>query len=278
MRPSDSPEKAAAASPGNDWAKLAPTALENLFEVSPDAIFVTDADGIIRDANPRAEEMFGHTRTELQGRPIESLIPAQYRKNHPRHRENYNAHPRARQMGSGINLFGLRKDGTEFPVDIMLKPLKTEAGYVVLSFVRDVTIQRAAQEALRLSDQELRLMIDTVRDYAIYTLDSDGTIMSWNPGAERIKQYSADEVVGRNFSRFFTQEDFDAGRPAEILRHAAKEGRFEEEGWRVRKDGSRFWAHVTLTAMYDSDGAVTGFAKVTRDKEPTGAGVADRRT
>jgi formate hydrogenlyase transcriptional activator len=265
MRPSDSSEKAAAATPAYDWAKLARGALENLFEVSPDAIFVTDSNGIIRGANSRATELFGHTQAEFYGQPVENLVPERYRRSHPRHRENYNAHPRARQMGAAMNLFGLRKDGTEFPVDIMLKPITTEAGPVVLSFVRDVTEQRAAQEAMRRNDQQLRSMIETVHDYAIYTLDRDGSIMSWNSGAERLKQYSADEILGRNFGHFFTQEDRDKGRPAQILRLATQRGRFEEEGWRVRKDGSRFWAHTSLTAIHDTTGALTGFAKVTRD-------------
>jgi len=265
MGPSDSPEKAAAATSGQDWAKLAQSALENLFEVSPDAILVTDSNGIIRGANPRVTELFGHTQVELYGQLIDSLVPERFRRNHPSHRDNYNAHPRARQMGAAMNLFGLRKDGTEFPVDIMLKPITTEAGPLVLSFVRDVTEQQAAQEGLRRNDQLLRSMIETVRDYAIYTLDPDGSIMSWNSGAERLKQYTADEIVGRNFSHFFTQQDLDKGRPAQILRLTAQRGRFEEEGWRVRKDGSRFWAHTSLAAIRDSTGALTGYAKVTRD-------------
>jgi PAS domain S-box-containing protein len=128
MRPSDSPEQAAAAEPSQDRAELAQFALENLFEVSPDAIFVTDAQGVIRGANPRAAELFGHTQSELLGQPIENLVPARFRSRHPSHRENYNAHPRARQMGAAMNLFGLRKDGAEFPVDIMLKPVDTGAG------------------------------------------------------------------------------------------------------------------------------------------------------
>src|SRR5690242_8310597 len=102
MRPSDSPEKAAAATPAYDWAKLAQSALDNLFEVSPDAIFVTDADGIIRGANPRASELFGYTEAELSGRHIDILVPERFRKNHPSHRENYHAHPRARQMGAAL--------------------------------------------------------------------------------------------------------------------------------------------------------------------------------
>ena len=163
MRPSDSPEQAAAATPLHDRAELAQSALENLFDVSPDAIFVTDAQGVIRGANPRAAELFGHTQAELIGQPIEKLVPARFRGRHPSHRDNYNAYPRARQMCAAMNLFGLRKDGTEFPVDIMLKPVKTASGPVVLSFVRDVSEQRAAMEALRLNDQQLRSIVEIGR-------------------------------------------------------------------------------------------------------------------
>jgi PAS domain S-box-containing protein len=265
MRSSDSPEEAAAAPPRYGRAELAQSALENLFEVSPDAIFVTDAQGVIRGANPRAAELFGHTQAELVGQPIESLVPARFRGRHPSHRENYNAHPRARQMGAAMNLFGLRKDGTEFPVDIMLKPVETAEGPAVLSFVRDVTEQRAAQEALRRNDVQLRSIVESVRDYAIYLLDRDGHVVTWNPGAERIKQFTADEILGMHFSRFFTEEDVDRGRPAELLRLARERGRIEEEGWRVRKDGSRFWADTILTAIRDGAGQITGYSKVTRD-------------
>ena len=265
MRPSDSPEESAADTPEKQVAEFAHLALDNLFEVSPDAIFVTDAQGVIRAANARAVELFGHTQAELTGQPIENLVPERFRRHHPSHRENYNAHPRARQMGAAMNLYGLRKDGSEFPVDIMLKPLETAAGPVVLSFVRDTTEQRTAQEALRLSDQQLRSMVESVRDYAIYLLDREGSVMSWNPGAERIKGYASDEILGLHFSRFFTDEDRERGRPAELLRLAAERGRVEQEGWRVRKDGSRYWANVVLTAIRDSRGALTGYTKVTRD-------------
>jgi len=265
MRLSDSPEKDAAAAPENNRAEFAQLALENLFEVSPDAIFVTDGDGVIRGANPRAAALFGHTQAELFGMPIENLVPERFRRNHPSHRENYNAHPRARQMGAAMNLFGLRKDGSEFPVDIMLKPIETASGLVVLSFVRDVTEQRAALEALRRNDQQLRSIVESIRDYAVYLLDPDGCVMTWNPGAERIKGYQAEEILGKHFSRFFTHEDVERGRPAELLRLAAARGRVEEEAWRVCKDGSRFWADVVLTAIRDDTGAITGYSKVTRD-------------
>ena len=266
MRLSDSPEEDTAAKAGTKRAEFAQFALENLFDFSPDAIVVTDATGIIRAANPRASELFRHTQDELTGKSIEELVPERFRRQHPSHRENYHAHPRARQMGAAMNLFGLRKDGSEFPVDIMLKPLQTPSGTAVLSIIRDVTEQREAQDLLRKKDLQLRSLLDGVRDYAIYLLDTEGYITTWNPGAERIKQYTADEILGKHFSRFFTQEDIERGRPAELLKLAAQRGRVEHEGWRVRRDGTRFWANIVITAVRDpASGDVTGYAKVTRD-------------
>jgi len=266
MRPSDSPEQDAAATAGTERAEFAQFALENLFDISPDAIVVTDASGRIRAANPRSAELFGYTQGELNGKSIEDLVPERFRRHHPSHRENYHAHPRARQMGAALNLYGLRKDGSEFPVDIMLKPLQGPNGTAVLSIIRDVTEQREAQDLVRRKDLQLRSLLDGVRDYAIYLLDKDGYITTWNPGAERIKQYTSDEIVGKHFSRFFTQEDIDRDRPAELMKLAAQRGRVEHEAWRVRKDGTRFWANVVLTAVRDpSTGEVSGYAKVTRD-------------
>jgi formate hydrogenlyase transcriptional activator len=136
----------------------------------------------------------------------------------------------------------------------------------VLSIIRDVTEQREAQDLVRRKDLQLRSLLDGVRDYAIYLLDKGGYITTWNPGAERIKQYTPDEIIGKHYSRFFTQDDIDRDRPAELLKLAAQRGRVEHEGWRVRKDGTRFWANVVLTAVRDTaSGEVTGYAKVTRD-------------
>ena len=265
MRPQDSPEQDAAGGTGPSRAEFSPSVLNDLFAFSPDAIFVTDPAGFIRGANPRASELFGYEQTELGGMSIEALVPERFRRNHPSHRENYNAHPRARQMGAALNLFGLRRDGTEFPVDIMLKPMQAASGPIVLSFVRDATEQRAVQDELRRQDQQIRSIVESVHDYAIYMLDADGYVITWNAGGQRIKGYTVDEILGKHFSRFFIQADIERGHPAQLMQLAAARGRFEEEGWRVRKDGSRFWANSVLTAIRDSAGTVTGYAKVTRD-------------
>ena len=171
MRPSDSPGQDAVAAAGAKRANFTEFALEDLFDISPDAILVTDSTGTIRAANPRSSELFGHTQAELIGKSIEELVPERFRSHHPAHRENYNANPRARQMGAALNLFGLRKDGTEFPVDIMLKPLETPHGTAVLSIIRDVTEQREAQKTAQQKDLQLRSLVQGVHDYAFYLLD-----------------------------------------------------------------------------------------------------------
>jgi formate hydrogenlyase transcriptional activator len=265
MGPSDSTHSHASVPIELAQDAFASLSFESLFELSPDAILVTDTLGVIRGINLRASELFGYSHSELVGLPVDHLVPERFRRLHPGHRENYAAHPRTRQMGAAMNLFALRKDGTEFPVDIMLKPVQTKSGAVVLSFVRDVTEQHAAADALRRNDAQLRSIVESVRDYAIYLLDAQGHVKTWNPGAERIKGYSADEIVGMHFSRFFAQEDIERGRPAEMMRLASVRGRVEDEGWRIRKDGSRFWADSILTAIRDTTGGITGFAKVTRD-------------
>src|SRR5262249_11750145 len=124
---------------------------------------------------------------------------------------------------------------------------------------------QARDRALAESEQRFRLLVEGVKDYAIFMLDREGRGVSWNSGAERIKGYRTDEIVGQHFSRFYTVEDVARGKPQRELAAAAAEGRYEEDGWRVRKDGSRFRASVVITALRDATGHVTGFAKVTRD-------------
>src|SRR5438477_2596647 len=121
------------------------------------------------------------------------------------------------------------------------------------------------EKVLRLSEERFRLLVESVRDYAIFMLDPDGRVASWNRGAERLKGYSAEEIIGRHFSAFYPPEEVTSGRPARELAAASANGRFEDEGWRVRKDGSRFWANVVISPLCDESGRLIGFGKVTRD-------------
>jgi PAS domain S-box-containing protein len=244
----------------------AQTLFEQLFQSSPDAVAVTDSDGRIVLFNSQLERTFGYAGDELQGQPVEILLPERFRQIHPKHRKAYTEKPYARAMGEGLELYGRRKDSSEFPVDIMLSPVQTESGLFVLAVVRDITRRKRAEESMRRSEERFRLVVEAVKDCAIFMLDLSGRITTWSPGAERLKGYRADEIIGRHFSIFYCPEDLACGKPEMELRVASETGRYEDEGRRLRKDGSQFWASVVITAIRDADAKLIGFAKVTRDQ------------
>jgi PAS domain S-box-containing protein len=161
----------------------------------------------------------------------------------------------------------MRKDGSRFWASVVIDPVRDQSGQLLgfAKITRDITERKQAQEALRASEEQFRLLVEGVTDYAIYMLSPEGTVTNWNSGAQRIKGYSKEEIIGSHFSRFYTEEDRAVGMPAVTLDTAAREGRFENEGWRVRKDGTRFWAHVVVDAIRSDMGQLVGFAKITRD-------------
>jgi PAS domain S-box-containing protein len=161
----------------------------------------------------------------------------------------------------------LRRDGTRFWALAVLDAIRDETGQLIgfAKVTRDMTEHRAQQRELLESERRFRHLVEAVVDYAIFQLDAEGVVATWNAGAKRIKGYTADEIIGQHFSRFYTEEDRAAGVPTRALETARAEGRFEAEGWRVRKDGTRFWASVVIDAIRDDAGAIVGFAKVTRD-------------
>ncbi|MER2263554.1 PAS domain S-box protein, partial [Methylobacterium oxalidis] len=161
----------------------------------------------------------------------------------------------------------VRKDGTRMWAHVVIDPIRDASGTLIgfAKITRDISARLAAQEALRVSEERFRILVQGVTDYAIFMLNPDGIVTNWNSGAARIKGYSEAEIVGQHFSRFYTEEDRAAGVPARALATAAREGKYEAEGWRLRKDGTRFFASVVIDAIRDRTGQLVGFAKVTRD-------------
>ena len=234
-------------------------------EAAPNAMVMIDRAGKIVMVNTQAERVFGYSRAELVGQPVEMLVPERFRSHHPELRKTFFADPQPRPMGAGRDLYGLKKDGSEFPVEIGLNPIETDEGTMVLSAIVDITARKAAELALRESEQRYSVLVDGVTDYAIYMVDPNGIVTNWNRGAQRIKGYRTEEIVGQHFSCFYTEEDRAANVPQQSLEIAARDGRYEAEAWRVRKDGSRFLADVVIDALKDDSGRLIGFAKITRD-------------
>jgi PAS domain S-box-containing protein len=242
---------------------------ENRFEllvqsVTDYAIYMLSIDGIVSSWNAGARRFKGYEADEIIGHHFSCFYTPQDQAAGIPALALRTAEQEGRFEAEG---WRVRKDGTRFWANVVIDPIRTPDGQLVgfAKVTRDLTERRMAQEALRQSEERFRLLVQGVTDYAIYMLDPVGTITSWNPGAERFKGYNADEIVGQNFARFYSEEDRMAGAPSRALETAEREGRFEAEGWRIRKDGTRFWAHVIIDAIRDPMGTLIGFAKVTRD-------------
>ncbi|HKT13340.1 MAG TPA: sigma 54-interacting transcriptional regulator [Terriglobia bacterium] len=243
---------------------VSPVGPQELLNSLPDGVVVTDARGSIIFASDQALEIFGFPREELLGQSVEILVPDSFRETHREYREAYVRNPKVRPMGA-LELQAKRKDGSLFPVEISLAGSHTPDGLRIISTIRDIGRRKQMEEALHASEERYRRLIEEVKDYAIFMLDPEGRMMTWNEGARQMRGHRTEEILGRHVSVFFTPEDIKAGRSEEELREAAEKGRFETEGWRVRKDGSRFWAHVVLTALRDQNHQLLGFTKIARD-------------
>ncbi|WP_394440455.1 PAS domain S-box protein [Sphingobium naphthae] len=228
------------------------------------AIFMLDLDGQIVSWNAGARRFKGYEATEIIGEHFSRFYTPQDQAAGIPALALATAKQEGRFEAEG---WRVRKDGTHFWANVVIDPIRDPSGQLIgfAKVTRDLTDRRAAQEALRKSEERFRLLVESVTDYAIYMLDPVGTITSWNSGAERAKGYKAEEILGENFARFYTEEDRIAGLPSRALHGAERDGRYESEGWRIRKDGTRFWANAVIDAIRDSTGKLIGFAKVTRD-------------
>jgi PAS domain S-box-containing protein len=228
------------------------------------AIYMLDADGTVTNWNAGAQRFKGYTADEIVGQNLARF----YRQED----QDAGIPQRNLRLAATNGQFEeegwrVRKDGTQFWAHVVIDRIVDQQGRLVgfAKITRDLTERKLRDEALRVSEEQFRLLVKGVTDYALYMLDPEGNVASWNAGASRIKGYEESEIVGQHFSRFYTEEERSSGEPEQNLRIARETGSVEREGWRVRKDGSRFWAHVVIDAIRDDEGKLLGFAKVTRD-------------
>jgi PAS domain S-box-containing protein len=251
--------------PGSDTPVPHPRAEEFAFlidAVEDYAIFLLSPRGEVRTWNRGACRIFGYDEHEIVGRHFSRFYGEEdLAADKPGH-ELEVAAAKGRIEDEG---WRIRKDGTRFWVNTIITVLRNDDGSIrgFAKVTRDMTARREAEEAIRQTNEIFQLLVSSVRDYAIFMLDPEGRIATWNPGAKRLKQYEPHEIIGKHFSVFYPEET--KYKPALELEIARAEGSVEDEGWRVRKDGTRFWANVVITAVYDSRGELRGYAKVTRD-------------
>jgi PAS domain S-box-containing protein len=240
------------------------------------AILMLDPDGYIVSWNKSAEMIQGYTADEIIGSHFSCFYPAEAIERDLPRRELSQAAAVGCFEGEGRRR---RKDGSVFWADVVITRMLDGQGQLTgfSAITRDSTERREREAVLRHSEERFRLLIAGVKDYAIFMLNPQGIVETWNAGAEYIKGYSADEIIGSHFSRFYPQEAIKRGLPETELRGAMMQGRFEDEGWRIKKDGSRFWANVIITAVRNASGHLIGFSKITRDLTERRSHEADLR-
>jgi PAS domain S-box-containing protein len=228
------------------------------------AIYMLDPNGIVSSWNPGAQRIKGYLADEIIGQHFSRFYTEEDRNSGLPARALETARLKGKFENEG---WRIRKDGTWFWAAVVIDPIRSPSGDIVgyAKITRDLTERKQAEQMLKLSEEQFRLLVQGVTDYAIYMLDPEGNVSNWNLGAQRIKGYSPEEIIGRHFSQFYTVEDRAAGEPRRALETALREGKFEKESWRVRKDGTRFWAHVVIDPLRDETGTLLGFAKITKD-------------
>ncbi|MDY0925771.1 bifunctional diguanylate cyclase/phosphodiesterase [Enterobacter sp. CFBP8995] len=232
--------------------------------VSDYAIYMLDLDGNVENWNVGAQRAKGYVAEEIVGQHFSRFYSAQDRLNHIPEKNLTTAFKTGRFEDEG---YRYRKDGSAFWAHVIIDAIRDDAGKLIgyAKITRDCTEQQALLRKQHEQEKNFRLLVEGVRDYAIYMLDVQGRVVNWNNGAQRAKGYVADEIVGQHFSVFYSSAERNANAPEANLGIALKTGRFEDEGWRYRKDGSAFWAHVVIEAIRDESGKLIGFAKITRD-------------
>lgn len=228
------------------------------------AIFVLNPHGYIETWSSGAEKLKGYSSDEIIGCHFSRFYTrSDLNRNHPQHELEV----AARTGKYAEEGWRVRKDGSVFWANVTITALRDNSGKLrgFGKVTRDLTQRKRSELELKQSEERFRLMVECVQDYAIFMLDSKGNVTTWNKGAQRNKGYNADEVIGTHFSQFYPAEEQAVGKPERVLGEAVKNGRFEDEGWQIRKDGSRFWANVVITPLHDDEQRLIGFSNVTRN-------------
>ena len=238
-----------------------------IVDACPDAIISIDGVGNITGWNPAAEEIFGYTRALAIGREAAALIgpDAGLASCHTDLAQSLKS-GKGRMIGKRTETIAMRANGGNFPVELTLMRALDNGEPSFTACIRDITERKKAETVLAKSEERFRMLVESVQDYSIHLLDPRGRILTWNAGVERIDGYRARDIIGRRFNRLYTPDDIARGKPEQALSTAGADGRYSHEGWSVRKDGSRYWASIVLTALRHANGTLFGYSRIGRDR------------
>lgn len=239
--------------------------LQAVVNTAIDGLIVIEADGRIALFNPACEKLFGYAAAEVLGRNIALLMPEPDHSAHDGYIRRYRETGEKRIIGIGREVLGRRKDGTVFPFELAVGAFGAPDAPMFVGVIHDLSKYRRSEERRQESEARIRLLVDSITDYAIFMMDAEGKVLTWNAGAQNLTGFTPEEAIGHTRDRFYIDSELNIDSPSQALSIAAQKGRYVNEEWRQRKDGSRFWASVVITALYDSAGDLTGFVNITRD-------------
>jgi len=244
---------------------LSDSLLRSVIDTAIDGIIVIDGQGEIALFNPACERLFGYAPAEVIGCNVAVLMPEPYHSEHDGYLQRFRETGEKRIIGIGREVTGRRKDGSLFPFQLAVGAFEREGRRMFVGVVHDLTHDKRSEAEQRESEARFRMLVDAIGDYAIFMLDAEGRVLTWNAGAVNLTGYTPEEAIGRSRDQYYIDPERFAGAPDEALRIARTQGRYVGEGWRQHKDGHRFWVNVMISALRDEHGAVTGYVNITRD-------------
>lgn len=249
----------------NEEKRKEDSIFQGLLEAAPDAMVIINENRKIVLINQQTQNMFGYTKEDLIDETVEKLVLENFSHNNKRYKDYSSKHIPSWLITGEHELVAVKKNGIKFPVEINLSPFQTDKGLLVFASVRDISERKKTAESLKTVEQKFELLVNSLKEYAMFLIDKNGYVASWNSGAEHIKGYNAKEIIGKPISIFYSEEDQLNDMPKNDLSKALKDGHIETQGWRVRKDGTTFFANIVITTLHDDEGKLSGYAMVTKD-------------